>query len=407
MATVRPTSWPLKNGKTGRGWKLSYFDAAGKRHRENFATKAAADRKRVKVEAALANGIHVPQAGSLTLIQALQDWLDHMEAKVKAGKRAEITWDKYDQHVRLHVSPHDIANIKLCNLRTPDCQSFIDAIDLTLSHAMVVKVRGTVRTGLGFAARKGWIVGNPMDETELDDVDREDGEVVIPDKADVAAILAKAQEIAATDQGRAVTIVTTGFFSGARPSELLALERPALTIVGKDTGIRISQALDKRGKIQLPKRAASHRTVPIGPHLVNVLKRWVSGALAGLPHGEQIEKDGTTRKLQMLFPNEAGRPYAYHNFYHRIWGPLLIAAGIVNEAGEPKYPPNVMRHFAASLWIEQGVNMKRLQKRMGHASIQTTMNIYGHLFRNADRDQEEAAAAETAVLSLTRKDESL
>jgi integrase len=279
---------------------------------------------------------------------------------------------------------------------------------------MTLKVRSTVRSAIGFAARKGWIVGNPMKETELDGVDREDDEVVIPEKADVAAILAKAAEIAPTDKGRALTMVSTGFFSGARPSELLAIERPALTTVGKDTSIRISQALDKRGRIGLPKRKASHRTVPIGPHLAGVLKRWVATGLAGIAQGEQVERDGSKRTLQTLFPNEVSKPVSYHNFYHRIWGPLLIAAGITiegkNEKGEPtqfpKYPPNVMRHFAASLWIEQGVNMKRLQKRMGHASIQTTMNTYGHLFRNADRDQEEAAAAETVVLSLTRKDDS-
>ena len=413
MATVRPTTWPLSEGKTGRGWKLSYFDGAGKRHRQNFTTKAAADRKRVQVEAAMANGSHVPEAGSLTVMEGAQAWLDHLEGLWKAGKRAEVTWNKYEQHIRLHLAHHDLAAKKLCNLRTPDCQTFVDEISLILSHAMTLKVRSTMRSAIGFAARKGWIVGNPMKETELDGLDREDDEVVIPEKADVAAILAKASEIAASDNGRALTIVTTGFFCGARPSELLALERPAITIVGKDTSIRITQALDKRGRVGLPKRKASHRTVPIGPHLVSVLKRWVATGLDGIAQGEQVERDGTKRTLHMLFPNEVSKPVSYHNFYHRIWGPLLIAAGVTvngkDERGEPvaapKYPPNVMRHFAASLWIEQGVNMKRLQKRMGHASIQTTMNTYGHLFRNADRDQEEAAAAEMAVLSLTVKAE--
>ena len=413
MATVTKTTWPRKDGSVGNGWKLAYIDAKGKRHRKNFSTKAAADRYRVKVEAQLANGTHVAEAGSLTVIQGMQEWLDAIEAKTKVGKRAEVTWQKYDEHVRLHIAPRAIANIKLSNLRTPDCQAFVEEIALTLSHAMMIKVRSSLRSGIGYCARRGWIVGNPVKETELDDVDREDDEVVIPEKADVAAILAAAAEIAPTDKGRALAIVTTGFFSGARPSELLAIERPSITLVGKDTAIRISQALNKRNRVDLPKRKASHRTVPIGPHMVNTLKRWVTEGLAGGMIGEQTDRDGVTRKLQMLFPNETGRPLSYHNFYHRIWQPLLLAAGIADEEeggdGEPimvpRYPPNVMRHFAASLWIEQGVNAKRLQHRMGHASIQTTMNTYGHLFRNAERDQEEAAAAETAVLSLTKKDD--
>lgn len=413
MATVTKTTWPRKNGTVGTGWKLAYIDAKGKRRRKNFKTKAAADRYRVKVEAQLANGTHIASADSLSVIQGMQDWLDHIEALTKVGKRAEVTWQKYDEHVRLHIAGHAIAHKKLSELRPPDCQAFVEDISLTLSHAMVLKVRSTLRSGVGHCARHGWIAGNPVKETELHDVDRDDDEVIIPEKADVAAILAKAAEIVATDKGRALTIVTTGFFTGARPSELLAIERPSITMVGKDTGVRISQALDNRAKIDKPKRKASHRTVPIGPHLVTTLKRWVTDGLAGGSIGEQTERDGTKRKLQMLFPNENGRPYSYHNFYHRIWGPLLIAAGIADESeGEdgksvmtPRYPPNVMRHFAASLWIEQGINAKRLQKRMGHASIQTTMNTYGHLFRNAERDQEEAAAAETAVLSLTKKED--
>jgi hypothetical protein len=130
-------------------------------------------------------------------------------------------------------------------------------------------------------------------------------------------------------------------------------DRPLLCSLSRAFGmiasIRIGQALDKHAAIGKPKRKASHRSVPIGPHLTNTLKRWVTDGLAGGAIGEQTNRDGTTRKLQMFLPNERGRPLSYHNFYHRIWQPLLIAAGIADPTGEtdakghpilaPRYAP--------------------------------------------------------------------
>jgi hypothetical protein len=76
-----------------------------------------------------------------------------------------------------------------------------------------------------------------MTETEMEDLDREDAEIEIPEKAEVAAIIAQAEAQALEDKGRALAMLSLGFFAGPRPSELLAIERAALTLVGKETGI--------------------------------------------------------------------------------------------------------------------------------------------------------------------------
>lgn len=47
-----------------------------------------------------------------------------------------------------------------------------------------------------------------------------------------------------------------------------------------------------------------------------------------------------------------------------------------------------LRHTHVALCIEAGVHVKTIQARLGHASISTTMNIYGHLLDGVD----EAAA---------------
>jgi integrase len=39
-----------------------------------------------------------------------------------------------------------------------------------------------------------------------------------------------------------------------------------------------------------------------------------------------------------------------------------------------------LRHFAVSCWIEAGLAPKTVQTFVGHATLQMTMDTYGHLF---------------------------
>lgn len=55
---------------------------------------------------------------------------------------------------------------------------------------------------------------------------------------------------------------------------------------------------------------------------------------------------------------------------------------------KPKYKPYDLRHFYASVLIEQRCNLKRIQTLMGHADIQTTLNVYGHLIEKAESANE-------------------
>ena len=39
-------------------------------------------------------------------------------------------------------------------------------------------------------------------------------------------------------------------------------------------------------------------------------------------------------------------------------------------------------------WIANNIDLKRLQVWLGHASIQITLDTYGHLLKDAERDAE-------------------
>jgi integrase len=62
-----------------------------------------------------------------------------------------------------------------------------------------------------------------------------------------------------------------------------------------------------------------------------------------------------------------------------------------------------LRHTAASLMIQAGYPPKMLQEIMGHASITTTLDLYGHLYpgemdRYVDRLDEAATEGDAAKM---------
>ena len=110
----------------------------------------------------------------------------------------------------------------------------------------------------------------------------------------------------------------------------------------------------------------------MAPIVASELSAWQSEALAN--------------ELDLVFPNTVGKVQNYSNIYNRVFKPMLVANGIVDSDGDAKFGIHSLRHAAASLFIEQGWNPKKIQTLLGHASINMTMDTYGHLFENPEED---------------------
>ena len=57
---------------------------------------------------------------------------------------------------------------------------------------------------------------------------------------------------------------------------------------------------------------------------------------------------------------------------------------VVDEARLAPFRFNDLRHTCASLLIARGAHAKEIQIRLGHASITTKVNVYGHLLSSLD-----------------------
>jgi integrase len=135
----------------------------------------------------------------------------------------------------------------------------------------------------------------------------------------------------------------------------------------------------------MPKSAAGQREIPMSPVVFNTLKEW-QGAC---PKSE----------LDLVFPNSRGKVQPLQNIGHRVWRPLQKEAGLVDAERRPLFNFHTLRHFAASLWIEQGFTPKRLQEMLGHSSVQMTFDRYGHLFASPEDDQAKLARAEIGLVA--------
>ena len=108
-----------------------------------------------------------------------------------------------------------------------------------------------------------------------------------------------------------------------------------------------------------------------------------------------------------MFPNSRGKIEAHSNIATRGFGAVQIKAGLTKgkridkrrrEVPVPKYSMHCLRHFCASVLIDQGFAPKRIQQIMGHSSIQMSFDLYGHLFALDASDHERLDAAELRVI---------
>ena len=76
---------------------------------------------------------------------------------------------------------------------------------------------------------------------------------------------------------------------------------------------------------------------------------------------------------ELVFPSPDGGILDPDNLYHRLFIPALTKAGI------RKIRLHDLRHTFGSLLIQQGASLTYVKEQLGHASIQTTVDIYGHL----------------------------
>jgi integrase len=373
MATVRRR---IRNGKE-EGWIVDYFDQNKKRHIKTFDRKRKAVDWLASTTIEVKRGIHTPENKSLTVAEAAKLWLER--ANTQGLETA--TRKQYATHIRLHITPR-IGNEKLALLSAPRIETFKDELLKNGSRQMASKVLTSLKGILKEAQRLGAVAQNAAADVRVGQQKRGSKKrleigVDIPTKDDVRRILE------AVEGTRWHPLIAVAAMAGLRSSELRGLRwDDDLDLDG--AVLRVRQRADEKNMMGKPKSAAGTREVPLSPWLINVLRRW-----------------RLVCPWKLVFPNGAGNVEAHANILSRGWWNTQRKLGMVDDKGSPKYDFHSLRHFFASVMIEQSHQPKRLQEMLGHSSLIMTFDRYGHLFPAGDDERAKMTAA-TAFLVATK-----
>ena len=226
-------------------------------------------------------------------------------------------------------------------------------------------------SALDHATRSGRIRSNPARGLGLPRPQRRD--YVYLTHGQVLALAAEA--------GRGRLLILLLACTGLRWGEATALRVRDIDLDRRRVDVRRAFS-DVGGRVILgtPKSHQS-RTVP--------LPRFLAAELAAAVAGKHAD--------QLVFTAPGGSVLRLPNWRRSVFMPARRRAGLSD-----RFRVHDLRHTAASLMsFQAGYPPKMLQEIMGHASITTTLGLYGHLYpgemdRYADRLNEAAGMTDAA-----------
>lgn len=381
MTSIRKRPWTSPDGKQKSAWQVDYKDQQGKRRARQFSTKKEADAYAARAQNEIRQGKHTHDRDSITVNVAADLWI----AAADAEGLERSTIKRYRELARLHIVPK-FGELKLSQLSKTQLGEWRQELLTTLSRPMASKVLRALSAILNNAMAIGAISQNVATDVKVGRVKREAKRVEPPARDDLKAMIA-----AATDNER--PFILTAITTGLRSSELRGLCWRDIDL--KVGTLTVRQRADEWGVLGPPKSEAGRRTIPMPPQLVVELTRW---KLRCKPS-----------RFGLVFPSAVGTPLRHNNILRRMYFPLQVKAGLgvpkLDKQGQPKlddegnpiftgkYRFHALRHAAASGWIASKIDLKRLQVWVGHESIQLTLDTYGHLLADQERDAELAMLA--------------
>ena len=115
----------------------------------------------------------------------------------------------------------------------------------------------------------------------------------------------------------------------------------------------------------VPKTTKSRRTITISPALAAALRKRIKGKAAD----------------DFVFVSNAGYPLHNGDFSTHVWRRLMTA---LETEGIGRFRFHDLRHTHVAWLIAGGAPLPHIQARLGHESITTTIDTYGHLLPAGD-----------------------
>jgi len=330
--------------KRGNAWRARYRGPDRRERSKSFQRKSDAERWLAHQRHLVAQGDWTdPALGRITFGDYATAWLDS-RADLKPKTRHQ-----YQSLMHLHILP-TWRTMPLGKITFEGLTEWV--AKLTVAGLGPSGVRQSVfvmSAALDHAVRSGRIRINPARGLGLPRPQRRD--YVYLTHGQVHALAAE------TGPWRLLILLLA--YTGLRWGEATALRVCDIDFARRRIDIRRAFS-DVGGRIVLgtPKSHQS-RTVPVP----RFLAAEVASALTG------------RRADDLVFTMPSGSVVRLSNWRRAAFLPARKRAGLSD-----RFRIHDLRHTAASLMIQAGYPPKMLQEIMGHASITTTLDLYGHLY---------------------------
>ncbi len=271
-----------------------------------------------------------------------------------------------------------IGHIKLKDLRADHLNSLYTALAKPgqnkrtgdgLSAKTILEHHRLISAVLAQAEREGLVPFNVASKATLPKAQKKDVNYFQPEQ--VAAI----REALEREPIRWRTLTHLFLITGARRGEILGLKWDKVDFNGRKIHIcnNVLYAPDRGVYEDTPKTATSDRFITLPLETMDLLRQYK------LWQNEERLRLGPYFQYQgFVFSQDNGNPM--HPDSVTDW-----LSKFSKRHDLPHINPHAFRHTMASMLYFNGVDSVSISKRLGHAQVSTTANIYAHVMEEADQ----------------------
>lgn len=358
--------YTTKNGKTKWFYMLDTGkDKSGKRKQKKksgFNSEREAKKELRIAEAEVFKGTYV-EPSKVSYEQFLLDWFNN-DKKKSIGSQTRVV---YQQYIDTYIIPH-LGNVTLGELTSKVIEKFINEMfyEKKYSASTIKKALNIIKSSIDYGVGNKYFRTNMARKVALPK--NEEKEMTVWKKDEVNKFLKVAES------SRYYSLFYTALTTGMRQGELLGLRWKDIDFVNKT--LTIKQVLDHNGKdIRTgTKTKSSKRTINLGDKTVEVLEK----QREMVEHEKSLDKGYQNHDL--VFCTPLGTPLHPSNIRNRIFNKLIEKAEV------PKIRFHDLRHTHATLLLQQKVNPKVIQERLGHSNVKITLETYSHVLPTMQKE---------------------